>query len=273
MLGQLEREPGEYVVDRWVTGRATLVATNRDRLVGAAHLLRYGVDDRVSPSCKDAGEIRWLVFWPGQHPTAAGEMAAAADSLTAASLAQLGRWNVGRCYADAGALPAPGVYGVPDRWPHVAAALERCGFTPSDRIEVVLVADVGDLPRAAPAPLPGLSLRVALGGGGTRFSAVLDGGEIVGIHEVESDLTAGGTLSRLTGWADVGERWVRPDHRRHGIGTWLAGHAADRLRLARVDRLLDYVTVGDGDESVLPFLAGQGFTELTRTCRGWTLGS
>jgi hypothetical protein len=40
VLSQLEREAGEYVVDPWAIERATLVALSRDRVVGAAHLVR-----------------------------------------------------------------------------------------------------------------------------------------------------------------------------------------------------------------------------------------
>ena len=63
VMSQLEREPGEYVVDPWVAERATLVAVERDRIVAAAHLLRYAEDDRVGESYRGAGEIRWLVCW------------------------------------------------------------------------------------------------------------------------------------------------------------------------------------------------------------------
>ncbi len=35
--GQVEREPGEYIVDPWVIDRRMLVAGHRDRIAGAAH--------------------------------------------------------------------------------------------------------------------------------------------------------------------------------------------------------------------------------------------
>src|SRR5687767_5131848 len=63
VMSQLEREPGEFIVDPWVGERATLVAVERERVVGAAHLHRYAPDDRVGESYRDAGEIRWLLFW------------------------------------------------------------------------------------------------------------------------------------------------------------------------------------------------------------------
>jgi hypothetical protein len=42
VLSQLERNPGEFIVDPWVAERATLVAEQRGRVVAAAHLLRCG---------------------------------------------------------------------------------------------------------------------------------------------------------------------------------------------------------------------------------------
>ena len=269
VLGQLEREPGEYVVDPWVCERHTLVAVHRDRVAGAAHLLRYADAERVSAGMRGLGELRWCVFWPGQHPRGRAEMIEVADALVAAALAHLR--GCARIAAD-GALPAPGVYGIPDRWPHVAATLERAGFVVGEREEAVLAARIDDLPEPGPPPLPGLSRHVALGGHATRFSALLDG-EVVGMYEVHADLTAGGTHSRLAGWADAWECWVRPDLRRRGIATWLLGHAADRLRFADVRRLLECaITMPAGeDEGSLAFLLARGFRELTRTRRDWTL--
>jgi GNAT superfamily N-acetyltransferase len=261
VLSQLEREPEETIVDPWAIERATFVAVVRDAIAGAAHLVRYGAEERVSDSYRDTAEIRWLVFAPGADD--------AAQALAARCVATMADWGVRRMYAD-GALPAPGLYGVPDVWPHVRAALVRAGFAPSGRVEAVLVADVADLPRGGPAPVEGLTVRRALGGHATRFSALLDG-RVVGMFEVQPDLTAGGTLSRLAGWADVWELHVEPGLRRRGIGRWLVGHGADWLRLARAERLLDYVIVGE-DDAHLAFATALGFRELTRAERGWERG-
>ena len=64
VLGSLERQPGEFIVDPWVSERVTLVAEQRSRVAAAAHLLRYYSDDRAGPAYRDAGEIRWLLYWP-----------------------------------------------------------------------------------------------------------------------------------------------------------------------------------------------------------------
>jgi GNAT superfamily N-acetyltransferase len=267
VMSQLEREPGEFIVDPWVSERETLVAVERERVVAAAHLLRYADDERVSESYRDAGEIRWLLAWPDAPywpDTGAG------DALARASVEHLRRWNVGRLYAD-GTLPAPvGVYGIPHSWPHVQAIYERVGFIHEGHIEIVLAVLVEALPRPSAPPVDGLAIHRTLGINGTRLSATL-GDEILGFIEVETDFTMGGTLSRFAGWADIGNLCVREQDRRRGVGTWLVAHAAEWLRLGRVERLLTYVENGHDDE--LAFSLAVGFHELTTTRRGWVLTS
>lgn len=263
VMSQLEREPGEYVVDPWAVERSTLVAVARERVVAAAHLIRYGADERVSDAYRDVGEIRWLLFWPPAPD--------AADALMLGCLEAMAAWGV-RCVVTDGTLPAPGVYGVPDVWPHVRAAYERAGFAPGDRVEVVLLAQVDALPRCdGVAPLDGgLVVERRLGGHATRFVA-LAGERVAGFVEVEADLTNGGSLSRLAGWADVWELHVVEDLRRRGIATWLLAHAAQWLALARVQRVLHYVVDSEQeDPGNLAFSLGVGFRELVRTRRGWT---
>lgn len=177
-------------------------------------------------------------------------------------------WRVAAIHAD-GALPAPALYGVPDCWPHVRGVLEAVGFDAGDHgPEVILLAKVEDLPRGGPAPVPGLTLHRGLGSHATRFSARLEG-RVVGFHEVDADLTAGGILSRFAGWGDVWELHVEPERRRQGIASWLVGHSADWLRLAGVERVLDYCAT-DADPSHLAFAERLGWRELVRTQRGWT---
>jgi GNAT superfamily N-acetyltransferase len=264
VLSQLERDPSEFIVDPWVAERATLVAEQRGRVVAAAHLRRYGTGEEVGESLRDAAEIGWLLYWPeASYWPDSGQ---AADTLVAACLAQLGRWGASRWYADA-TLPAPGVYGVPEQWPHVRAVFERVGFVHDGHTEVVLLARVDELPRPAPAPIEGLAVGRALGVNGTRLYAYL-GSQVVGYVEVETNLTDGGRLAQLAGWADVGNLHVAEPWRRRGVATWLLGQAADWLRLARVERLLDYADAEEHDCLVL--LRRLGFRELTRTVRGWT---
>jgi GNAT superfamily N-acetyltransferase len=262
LLSQLEREPGEYIVDRWVTERVTLVAEQRGRVVAAAHLLRYGADEDTGEYYRDAGEIRWLACWPDAPGWP--DASVAGDALAVACHAQLRRWGVSLRYAD-GALPAPGVYGVPEQWPHIRAVYERIGFRQEGPTEVIYLARVGALARPE-APMEGLTIRRTVGINGTRLSALLDGAR-VGYIEVDTNLDGGPRVSRTATWADVGNLWVEPAHRRRGLGRWLVGRAATWLELGGTARLLDYAHTEE--ETYMAFLIAVGFTELTRTARGF----
>jgi GNAT superfamily N-acetyltransferase len=276
VLGQLEREPGEFIVAPWVSKRVALVAEQNDRIAAAALLLRYGTDDRVSPSYQGIGEIRWLLFWP-EGPASSNpywtDATQAAEELMAACVRQMEQWGVIRQEAG-GELPVPGVYGVPEQWPHVRALYEGAGFTHTGHTEVVYLVRVEDLPRAAEAPLAELAIRRTLGLNGTRLSAVL-GEELIGYIEVEIR-EEGERLPRHGRWADVGNLHVAEPYRRRGVATWLLGHAGDWLELAQAERLLDYAylegqdATGQGYDEYRAFLAATGFRELTRTQRGWT---
>jgi ribosomal protein S18 acetylase RimI-like enzyme len=262
VLSQLEREPGEFIVDPWVRERATLVTQQRQRIVAAAHLRRFGDGEDVSEGYRGAGEIRWFVFWPWAPYWP--DSTDAAEALMAACLALLDKWAVEREYAD-GTLPAPGIYGLPEQWPHVRGIFEGAGFEHDGHTEVVYIATVDDLPRPARPPLPELSLRRSLGINGTRLSAVL-GTEVVGYIEVDT-FEGAERLPRHGGWADIGNFAVMEEHRRRGIATWLVAEAAEWLRLAGVERVLDYAWANQ--EVGTAFAKAVGFRELTRTQRGW----
>jgi GNAT superfamily N-acetyltransferase len=255
VLSQFEREPDEGIVDPWVVDRAAFVAIEREQVVAGALLLRYADEPRVSDSYRGTGEIRWLACRPG--------CAEAGDALAAVCVAELAAWGVRRQHAD-GAMPAPAIYGVPDCWPHVRDIYRRAGFEHHGRTEVILVATVGALPQ--PPQIAGLELRRDLGALSTRLSAFLDG-EPIGLVEISTDITGGGARSRLAGWGEVDNLHVAEAHRRRGIGTWLVGHAADWLRLARVERVIAYASPDDAE---LAFLRATGWRELARTDRGWT---
>jgi GNAT superfamily N-acetyltransferase len=277
MLSQLEREPGEFIVDPWVSERKTLVAEQHDRVAAAAHLLRYADDERVGSAYRGSGEIRWLLFWP-EGPAVRNpywsDASEAADALITACIRQFGEWRVTSLGAG-GELPVAGVHGVPEQWPHVAALYERAGFVHDGHTEAVYLIAVDDLPSPADPPVPGLSLRRSVGLNGTRLSGVL-GEHLIGYIELEI-LDEGERLARHGGWADVGNLHVFDPYQRRGVATWLLAHAAEWLRLAQVDRLLDYAWLEpDQDETgqdyagYRAFLSAAGFTMLTRTRRGWT---
>ena len=263
VLSQLERDPGEFIVDPWVAERATLVAEQRGRVVAAAHLLRYGASEEVGEAYRDSAELNWLLFWPRANHWRDSEETA--DALMDACLERLASWGTDHWHAD-GALPAPGVYGMPAQWPHLRALYERAGFVHDGHVEIILLARVDELPQPSAPPLPGLEVRRSVGESGTRLLAQA-GEQFVGYIEVDANLVEGGRLAHLGGWADVGNLHVVEAYRRRGVGTWLVGQAADWLRLARVDRLLAYAW--PTEEDVLALLRRAGFRELTRTAKGW----
>jgi GNAT superfamily N-acetyltransferase len=260
VLSQIEREPGEFIVDPWVTERTTLVAVERDRVVAAAHLRRYGTTEEVGEAYRDTGEIAWLLAWPDapywpDH--------GAGNELAARCVEQLRRWGVGRMYAD-GALPAPGVYGVPEQWPHIRSIYGSNSFVYDGHLEIVLLAVIDDIP---PAPvLPDTVVARRVGINGTRLSAYV-GDDEAGFIEVDTELARGSALSRYAGWADIGNLHVADAHRADEIRRWLIATAADWLRLGRIDRLLAYAD--ETEEELATFLREIGFREITRTQRGW----
>ncbi|MEP7024861.1 MAG: GNAT family N-acetyltransferase [Actinomycetota bacterium] len=275
VLSQLERQPGEFITDPWVSERATLIAEQGGRVAAAAHLLRYFPDDRAGACYRDLGEICWFLFWP-EAPAGNPywpDAAQAADELMAGCLRQLSRWGVTQQEAGGG-LPVPGVYGVPAQWPHVSAAYERAGFAHTGHTEIVYLARVSDLPGPATAPVAGLSVRRSAGMNGTRLSAVV-GDDVIGYIEAQTSRD-GERQPRHGGWADIGNLCVEPECRRRGVATWLLGQAADWLRLAGADRILDYARLEGTDAGGLDyagyraFLRAAGFGELTRTRLGWT---
>jgi GNAT superfamily N-acetyltransferase len=133
---------------------------------------------------------------------------------------------------------------------------------------------VEDLPRPAGPPVAGLAVRRSVGINGTRLAAFL-GEEVIGYIEVEI-FEEHERLPRHGGWADLGNLHIAPGYRRRGVATWLLRQAGEWLRLAQVERLLDYARLEGQDEAgqdydgYRAFLAASGFQALTRTERGWT---
>ncbi|WP_075299134.1 MULTISPECIES: N-acetyltransferase [unclassified Pseudonocardia] len=259
VLSQLEHEPDEFIVDTWVRERATVVGEQRGRITAAAHVVRYGGTTDVAADLRDSGELRWLLQWPDASywPDAHLAGRAVAD----AAVAVLRSWNVRSVLADF-ALPAPGLTGVPEQWPHVVRLLDELGFE-SRRSEQVLLADVATLPDST---RDDLTIRRTLGERGTRFTALTAEQEL-GYVEIDTTIAGPGRVAAPVGWADVGNLRVAEDSRWQGVGTTLVAAAAHWLRLARVDRLLAYA---EPDESELvAFLRRCGFQVVTTCHRGW----
>ena len=117
--------------------RATFVAEQRGRVVAASHVLRYANAEHVSDWYRNAGELRWLLFWP--EAPCWPDSRQAADALMLACLEQFERWGVTSQRADGG-LPLPGVYGVPEQRPHLRPMYVSLGFVHEGHVEIVYMA-------------------------------------------------------------------------------------------------------------------------------------
>jgi GNAT superfamily N-acetyltransferase len=260
LLSQMERIPGEYIVDPWVVERETWVAIENDRLVAAAHLHRYGNEPSVGEAIRDSAEVNWLVCWPANVD--------AGKELMSAVVARLQEWQPRSMHLDQ-SLPAPLAYGIHDAWPHLETLARHAGFDDADgRTEFQLVVAVEGIGMTE-APIEGLVLRRRLHVFGAAVTAMFDDIEI-GLLEVDDDFTRHGSMLRNDGWADISNLAVAPEHQRRGIATWLLGHAAAWLRLGGTRNLIAYLGDDEIGSAEHQWYLANGFVELNRTRRGWT---
>lgn len=260
---RLRRNPEQWVLDPWVIERQTLCALEAGRVTAAAHLLRYGAGPEVGPDYQNAGDVAWFVFWPGSP--------AAGASLLVAAQEQLARWGVGRSYAWDAGLPVGMTPGVPDVWPHVAQALAAAGYTcQPGRSEAMYGGGLAQIAPPAPPPWPGLAVLRTLGRRQTRFTALAEG-QAIGWCECSADLTQGGALPALRGWAELGEIEVDERWRNRGVGTWLIQHAAAWLRLGGCDRAVFAVAAENEAAGAGRLYRRLGWNVLTRHQIGWQM--
>src|SRR5712691_3200269 len=171
IASHLQRNPGQAITDPWVSERTTLCALEGERLVVAAHLLRYGVDSAVGPAYAGTGEIAWFLAWADVGAAAATLLASAHAQMQAWGVHQDGAWNTG--------LPVGPFVGVPDVWPHLAAALTAAGYHPGPDDEVVCGGPLDAVPPVGTPPIPALvverRLTTGLWAGDFALAALLDG--------------------------------------------------------------------------------------------------
>jgi GNAT superfamily N-acetyltransferase len=261
LAGRLTRDPGEAIVDPWVVRRRTLVGVERDRVVAAAHLLRYGATPEVGPAFRNVGEVVWLLAWPSSCE--------AANAVLAAGLRQLADWGAEAPWLCTGSMFVPTVSGIPDTWPHIAAILRRAGYAPEpEREELLYGGRIDHLDPPPAPPIEGLVLARRMCDFAPRFAAEL-AGETIGLFDVGSDVTAGGMLPALAGWADPWNLWVDERYRSQGVGSWLVRSAAPYLRLGGCDRMLVTVAVDDERAGAGRFYERLGLVRLARLDRAW----
>jgi hypothetical protein len=258
VLAQLEREPGETIVDPWVAERRCLVAESEQNIIGAALLLRYADRETVGEAYRGAAEIRWLVGLPNAPDTC--------RSLLDEVIELMRRWNPSHIYAD-GALPAPGCYGIPDSWPHVRRLLVEAGFDGPARAELVLAAPCAQLVGHG---LIGTSVKRSVGYLGARLELEREGTPL-GFIEVGEISQALSRSTSASSWTDVGNLSATPPQTPGDVMPALLSAAADWLLLGGVDRLIDYYAEDIEQPEYLAILERCGFTRLSTNERGWEL--
>lgn len=244
--------------------RTTLCALQQQRVVAAAHLLRYGNGPEVNSWYQNAGDLAWFLAWPNAEE--------AASALTAAARRQFAEWRVTREYAWDAGLPVGPFVGVPDVWPHIASTLEMAGYhsrAGKEGEEIVYGGLLDAALHQASPPVAGLTLRRMMGTiDGVRFIALVDG-EVVGQCECATDLTRGGALSALHGWGELSELEVSEAWRNRGIGTWLVRQAVTWHRLGGGERMILATTAEDEARGAGRFYQRLSWQVLFRQRKGW----
>ena len=256
VLSQLEREPGESIVDPWVAERCCLVVEREHRIVAAALLHRFRTDDDVSDSYRGVGDVRWLVC----HVDAVND----GKALLAAAMERMRRWGVTAVSADC-ALPAPGCYGIPDTMPHLRALLTEAGFGEPTRREFVLAARCDDL---LGADLGGPTIVRTVGTLGARFTLSVDD-DAPGYIEVCQPSADLARSSVATHWADVGNLILADGADPAAVIPALLSTAARWLLLGGITRLIDYWAADVDPPDYLLELQRAGFHTLVRNDRGF----
>jgi hypothetical protein len=257
VLGQLEREPDETIVDPWVAERCCLVAERRDGIAAAVLLHRFRSDEDVNESYRGTGELRWLVCRP--------DALADGASLIETALVRMRDWKVRSVGADC-SLPALACYGIPDSLPHLRTLLMDAGFAEPTRAEIVLAARCETLTGVT---RQGFEVSRALGLLGARFTLSLEGSEL-GFIEVCDEPIGMTRSSTAIRWADVGNLVVHDADQHATVLPELLSVVADWLLLGGVNRLIVYWAEDIDPIDELAELKRAGFEPLVRNERGFT---
>ncbi len=248
----LKRNPREEVVDPWVVERKSIVGIVRDRVCAAAHLLRYGDDTRW----KGVGDIAWILFWPGEREIG--------EAVLTECRRQMDAWQVKDEKIWGNGLSVPICLGVPEVWPHIIGLMEQFGYSANEEVdESVYGGTLNGISAPGKPPVRGVTIDRDVGRLGTRFVVRLDGRN-VGQCECISDLTEGGQLPALMGWAELSEVETSDSMRNKGIGSWVVRHAVEWLRLAKCDRVVLSVAREDEQAGAGRFYNRFGWMPLVR---------
>ncbi len=252
----LKRNPQENITDPWVVERKSIVGIVRDRVCAAAHLLKYGEDTRW----KGVGEIDWILFWPGEREVGAAVLNECWH--------QMNVWQV-LDERILGPLPVHACVGIPDVWPHIIGLIEQFGYSSNEDVdESVYSGTLNEISSPGEPPVRGVTIHRDVGKFGTRFVARWEG-RAVAHCECISDLTEGGQLPALAGWAELSEVETNESMRNKGLGSWVVRHAVEWLRLAKCDRVVLSVAREDEEAGAGRFYKRFGWMPLVRQQKNW----
>ncbi len=253
---RLKSNPSEEITDPWVVERKSIVGIVRDRVCAAAHLLRYGEDTRW----KGVGEIDWILFWPGEREAGAAVLNECRRQMNA--------WQVLE-ERILGPLPVHACVGIPDVWPHIIGLMERFGYSSNEDVdESVYSGTLNEISSPGEPPIRGVTIHRDVGKFGTRFVARWEGRDVA-YCECISDLTEGGQLPALAGWAELSEVETSESMRNKGLGSWVVRHAVEWLRLAKCDRIVLSVAREDEEAGAGRFYKRFGWMPLVRQQKNW----
>ena len=256
VLGQLDREPQETIVDPWVAERCCLVVERQDGIAAAALLHRFRADEDVSDSYRGTGEIRWLVC--------ATDAVDEGSRLLETVLERMRAWRVRSVGADC-VLPALACYGIPITLPHLRRLLVSAGFSEPTRTELVLAAKCEDLPGQI---MDGLETSRTLGLLGARVTLSRTGTEL-GFIEICDQPAEMARSSIAQRWADVGNLVVHDEADAAKVVPALLSAGADWMRLGGIARLIAYWADDVDPAERLAQLKLAGFKVLVSNERGF----
>jgi hypothetical protein len=256
VLGQLEREPQETIVDPWVAERCCLVVERHDGIAAAALLYRFRADEDVSDSYRGTGEIRWLVC----STDAVDE----GSRLLEAALERMRAWGVRSVGADC-ALPALACYGISNTLPHLRSLVLGAGFAEPTRKELVLAARCEALTGEV---VDGLGTSRTLGLLGTRFTVSQNRTEL-GFIEICDQPVEMARSSVAQRWADIGNLVVHDEADAAEVVPTLLSAGAEWMRLGGIERLIAYWAEDVDPAERLAQLELAGFQLLVCNERGF----
>ena len=259
----LHHNLSQYVIDPWVIERKTLCVLHRGRLVGAAHLLRYGTGEEVGESYQNVGDIGWLLAWPDNKDDAVVLLHACHDQMQARGVRETFVWN--------SVLPFPTCSGLPPQWPHIMTLFQEAGYAPDpDTGEAIYGGRIDSIPLPGDAPVEGVEVRRMVREISVAFVAFA-GDQEIGHCYCDVDLSHGNACPALRTWSELGGMHVDEEWRSRGIGTWLVCHAAEWMRLAGCDRIVLSVVPDDEERGAGRFYERFGWQPFTRVHTGWRL--